>query len=94
MSVVVTPSARERFTPEELTAAYEDFTKHGPQYLDAETGLRAAAGKPRAGASERVPLLGLQRTYKLAFIRIPAFSCLFTKCLEDEFPELQIQHPA
>jgi hypothetical protein len=43
MSVVVTPSARERFTPRELTAAYEDFTKRGPQYLDAETGLRAAA---------------------------------------------------
>jgi hypothetical protein len=43
MSVVVTPSARERFTPRELTAAYADFTKRGPQYLDAETGLRAAA---------------------------------------------------
>jgi hypothetical protein len=41
--VVVIPSARERFTPRELTAAYEDFTKCGPQYLDAETGLRAAA---------------------------------------------------
>jgi hypothetical protein len=43
MSVVVKPSALEKFTPEELTAAYEDFTKHGPQYLNAETGLRAAA---------------------------------------------------
>ena len=43
MSVVVMPSARERFTPHELTAAYEDFTKCGPQYMDAETGLRAAA---------------------------------------------------
>jgi hypothetical protein len=41
-SVVVIPSARERFTPDELTAAYEDFTKRGPQYLNAETGLRAA----------------------------------------------------
>jgi hypothetical protein len=37
------PSARERFTPDELTAAYEDFTKRGPQYLNTETGLRAAA---------------------------------------------------
>jgi hypothetical protein len=43
MSVMVTPSARETFTPHELTAAYEEFRKRGPQYLDAETGLRAAA---------------------------------------------------
>jgi hypothetical protein len=43
VSVVVTPSARETFTPRELTVAYEDFRERGPQYLDAETGLRAAA---------------------------------------------------
>ena len=43
MSVVVMPSAHEMFTPRELAAAYEDFTKRGPQYLNAETGLRAAA---------------------------------------------------
>lgn len=43
MNVVVTPSARERFTPRELSAAYEDFTERGPQYLNAETGLRASA---------------------------------------------------
>ena len=43
MNVVVTPSARERFTPRELSAAYEDYTEHGPQYLNAETGLKAAA---------------------------------------------------
>jgi len=43
MSVVVTPSAREAFTPRELVAAYKDFTEHGPQYLDAETGLSASA---------------------------------------------------
>ncbi len=42
-SVVVTPSARERFTPGELTAAYEQFKERGPQYVDAETGLRTAA---------------------------------------------------
>jgi hypothetical protein len=42
-SVVVTPSARERFTPRELTDAYEQFIERGPQYVDAETGLRAAA---------------------------------------------------
>jgi hypothetical protein len=43
MSVVVTSSAHETFTPRELTTAYEDFRKRGPQYLNAETGLRAAA---------------------------------------------------
>ena len=43
MGVVVTPSARERFTPRELTAAYKVFKERGPQYLDAETGLSASA---------------------------------------------------
>jgi hypothetical protein len=43
MKVVVTPSAREAFTARELSAAYEDYIEHGPQYLNAETGLRAAA---------------------------------------------------
>ena len=35
----MTPSARETFTPRALTAAYKEFKKHGPQHLDAETGL-------------------------------------------------------
>ena len=43
LGVVVTPSARERFTPRELTAAYKVFKERGPQYLDAETGLSASA---------------------------------------------------
>jgi hypothetical protein len=43
MSVVVTPSARETFTPRELTAAYKQFEELGPQYLSAESGIRAAA---------------------------------------------------
>jgi hypothetical protein len=43
MSVVVEPSARETFTPRELAAAYKEFTEHGPQYQDAETGLSASA---------------------------------------------------
>jgi 16S rRNA C1402 (ribose-2'-O) methylase RsmI len=42
-SVVVTPSARETFTARELTDAYEQFIERGPQYVDAESGLRAAA---------------------------------------------------
>jgi hypothetical protein len=43
MSLVVNPSAREKFTPRELTAAYEDFIRGEAQYLDAETGHKATA---------------------------------------------------
>ena len=43
MSVVATPSARETFTPRELTDAYKDFETRGPQFLDAEAGIKAAA---------------------------------------------------
>ena len=39
----MTPSARETLTPCELAAAYKEFTEHGPQYQDAETGLSASA---------------------------------------------------
>ena len=42
MNVVVTPSARGKFTPRELSAAYKDFAEHGPQYLNTETGLEVA----------------------------------------------------
>lgn len=42
-SVVITPSAREMFTPRELSDAYEQFRERRPQYLDAESDLRAAA---------------------------------------------------
>ena len=41
-SVVVTPSARETFTPRELTDAYKIFKDRGPQYVNAETGLMAS----------------------------------------------------
>ena len=43
VGVVVQPSARETFSPGELTAAYEDFVRSGPRYLDAETGIEASA---------------------------------------------------
>jgi hypothetical protein len=43
MSVVVTPSARETFTPCELTDAYKVFKERGPQHQGAETGLGASA---------------------------------------------------
>jgi hypothetical protein len=39
----VHPSARETFTPRELTNAYKNFQEHGPQYVGTETGIRAAA---------------------------------------------------
>jgi hypothetical protein len=39
----VTPSARETFTPGELTAAYKAFNVRGSQYQDAETGHSASA---------------------------------------------------
>jgi hypothetical protein len=42
MSVVVTPSARETFTPRELTDAYKQFEERGPQYVNSKTDLRAA----------------------------------------------------
>jgi hypothetical protein len=43
MCIVVDPSARDAFTPRELTAAYKLFEVIGPQYLDAETGIKASA---------------------------------------------------
>jgi hypothetical protein len=43
MSAVVDPSACETFTPGEITAAYKHFEERGPRYVNAETGLRAAA---------------------------------------------------
>jgi hypothetical protein len=42
MNVVTTPSARETFSPRELSAAYEDYTERGPQYVNAQTGLKVA----------------------------------------------------
>ena len=43
MSVVVQPSARARFTPRDLLGAYKDFVGGEPQYVDAETGIKASA---------------------------------------------------
>ena len=40
--VIVGPSARETFTPREITDAYKKFTKHGPRYLDAESGIEGS----------------------------------------------------
>jgi hypothetical protein len=38
----VSPSARETFTPRELSDAYQVYEERGPQHLDAQTGLKAA----------------------------------------------------
>ena len=43
MNGVVKPSARETFTPRELTDAFEEFKDRGPQYLDAETYIKMSA---------------------------------------------------
>jgi hypothetical protein len=42
-SLVVHPCARERFSSRELVVAYGDFLRGEPQYLDAESGLKASA---------------------------------------------------
>jgi hypothetical protein len=49
MSVVVQPSARARFTPRDLVAAYKDFVGGEPQYVDAESGIKASAYRFAAG---------------------------------------------
>jgi hypothetical protein len=41
-SLLVQPSAREMFTPRELADAYKEFTKHGPRYLEAESGIEGS----------------------------------------------------
>jgi hypothetical protein len=42
ISVIVEPSTRETFTPRELADAYEEVMKHGPRYLDAESGIEGS----------------------------------------------------
>ena len=40
--VIIEPRTRETFTPRELTDAYKKFMKHGPRYLDAESGIEGS----------------------------------------------------
>jgi hypothetical protein len=40
--VIVEPGARETFAPRELTDAYKEFMKHGPRYLEAESGIEGS----------------------------------------------------
>ena len=67
MSVVVEPSAREAFTPRELTDAYEDFETRGPQYLDDETGIKAGAYR----FGERVLLVYEEAETSLVVLILP-----------------------
>jgi hypothetical protein len=67
MSVVVTPSARETFTPREHTDAYEDFETRGPQYLDDETGIKAGAYR----FGERVLLVYEEAETSLVVLILP-----------------------
>jgi hypothetical protein len=67
MSVVVTPRAREMFTPRELTDAYKDFETRGPQYLDEETGIKAGAYR----FGERVLLVYEEAETSLVVLILP-----------------------
>jgi hypothetical protein len=42
IGVIVEPSIRETFTLRELVEAYKKFLEHGPQYLDAESGIEGS----------------------------------------------------
>jgi hypothetical protein len=67
MSVVVSPNARETFTPRELTDAYKDFETRGPQYLDEETGIKAGAYR----FGERVLLVYEEAETSLVVLILP-----------------------
>jgi hypothetical protein len=83
MSGVVTPSARETFSPCGLAAAYKDFLERGPQYLDAETGIRASAYR----FGERVLLVYEESETGLVVLISP-------ECFEGEFSEVLTQDSA
>jgi hypothetical protein len=78
LNVVVDPSARETFTPRELTAAYKQFEECGAQYLDAETGLRAAAYR----FGERVLIVYEESEGGVVVLYSPY-------CVEEEFSEVR-----
>ena len=42
IGAIVQPTTRKAFTPRELTNAYKKFMKHGPRYLDAESGIEGS----------------------------------------------------
>ena len=82
MSVVVQPSAREMFTPHELSAAFKEFIERGPQYLEAEAGIRAAAYQ----SGERMLLLYEESDTGLVVLGGP----YPLECVEGLFSEVQL----
>jgi len=78
MSVVVQPSARELFTPCELRDAFKEYIERGPQYLDAETGIRASAYR----FGERVLLLYEESETGLVVLIHPSGGPYSPKCVE------------
>ena len=42
LALIAEPGIRETFTPRELVDAYKNFLEHGPQYLNAETGIEGS----------------------------------------------------
>jgi hypothetical protein len=77
-SVVVTPSAREAFTPCEITDAYKQFEEQGAQYLDAETGIKAAAYR----FDESVLLVYEESETGLVVLIHPSGGTYSPKCVE------------
>ncbi len=78
VSVVVQPSAREMFTPHELSAAFKEFIERGAQYLDAETGIRASAYR----FGERVLLVYEESETGLVVLIHPRGGPYSPKCVE------------
>ena len=87
MSVVVDPSARGTFTPREIVAAYKQFEERGPQYVDAETGIRASAYR----CGERVLLVYEESETGLVVLIHPSGCPYSPKCVEGEFSEVLMQ---
>ena len=77
MSLVVKPSARERFTPRELVDAYKDFEERGPQYVNTEIGLRAAAYR----FGERVLLVYEESETGVVVLIHPTFASYALACI-------------
>jgi hypothetical protein len=77
MSLVVKPSARERFTPRELVDAYKDFEERGPQYVNTEIGLRAAAYR----FGERVLLVYEESETGVVVLIHPTFASNALACI-------------
>jgi hypothetical protein len=78
MNVIVDPSARETFTPRALTTAYKQFEERGPQYLDAKTGITAAAYR----FGERVLLVYEEAETGLVVLIHPSGGPYSPKCVE------------